>query len=245
MPDFGLAQTPNFANAALAGFQAGKEQRRARDQEAALKGYFSNPEDDVALTNLASANPTLGVPLMEQRRKRKEKQEIGEIAALAQAGDRGAMSELLTRDADIWSKLDTQQKDKMKQATGFLGQAALQISGLREEDRAAAWTSYVQRAEASGLDIPTQYETYSPQALNAVAAEAEVMEKIIKRAEPDWRFSPNGGLVDFNSAESIKGYSDWLSKGGTGEPPSALPPDFDFGGGGPTQPASGGFPSSG
>lgn len=160
-------------------------------------------------------------------------------AAPAQPSIDDLMGQLQTLDYDMWTKIDSRQKDAAKQATAYMSNAVMDVSRLPEEQRAAAWTRYVQQAEAGGMDIPTHLERYSPEALNQAAVEAGTMEKLIKRFEPDWRFSPNGGLVDFSNPESISQYRDWMGGQSPGQTP-APPPGFVIDGG-PTPTASGGF----
>jgi hypothetical protein len=160
-------------------------------------------------------------------------------AAPAQPSMEDMMGQLAGLDFDTWSKIDSRQKEQAKQATQYLGNAVMDVSRLPEQDRPAAWARYVQQAEARGMDIPAHLERYSPDALNQAAAEAGTMEKLIKRFEPEWRFSPNGGLVDFNNPQSIEQYGQWMSGQGPGQTP-APPPGFVIDGG-PTPAASGSF----
>lgn len=161
-------------------------------------------------------------------------------AAPAQPSFEDNMARLAELDFDAWSKLDSRVKEQAKQATSYMSQAVMDVANIQDEaERARRWAGYVQQAEANGMDIPTHLERYSPEALRQAAAEAGAMEKLIKGAEPEWRFSPNGGLVDFNNPESIAQYREWMNGQGPQQPP-APPPGFVIDGG-PTPPASGGF----
>lgn len=236
--NWGLNAPVDVGGMVQQGIQAG-QQIRARN---ALSDYAQNPTPQT-LNALAPGNPEFVLRERERQAQAQQQAQQRQITGRAAMGDQDAMAQLAGLDIDTWAKLDGRTREKVKQATGFMGQAILQISQVPEAQRAQAWATYVQQAEASGLDIPTQYERYSPEALNAAAAESGMMEKLIKQFEPDWRFSPNGGLVNFEDPNSIRGYSEWMAKGGPGavSPPATLPPDFDFGAGGPTQPASATF----
>lgn len=239
--NWGLGAPVDVGGMVQAGFERGNQIREQREQKNALATYAQNPTPQT-LNALAPYDPKFVIGERERLNQMEQARQQRELTGRAAMGDADAMGQLAGIDIDTWAKLDGRVRDRVKQATGFMGQAVLQVSRLPEEQRAQAWTNYVQQAEASGMDIPTQYERYSPEALNAAAAEAGTMEKLIKQFEPDWRFSPNGGLVNFSDPNSIKGYGDWMASGGPGAtaPPATLAPDF-FDNGGPTQPASGGF----
>ncbi|MBI0477505.1 hypothetical protein D9601_19400 [Sphingomonas sp. MA1305] len=57
MPDFGLLQMPNFAQAALGGYQAGVGIGTARRREAVLGKLASSPDDPALTGQLASVDP--------------------------------------------------------------------------------------------------------------------------------------------------------------------------------------------
>lgn len=241
--NWGMAQSPNYLNNALAAFQQGMGMGREMAREKAVAAYVANPDDANALAGIAKYEPRLALQHREQQQQREQQAQMVDLTKRAASGDTAALTELAGRNPDLWMKLDDRTKDQVKRATSFMGQAAMAISQIPEEQRAAAWAQYVQQAESTGMDIPTHYETYTRQALNGVIAEVGAMEKLIKQGEPDWRFSPNGGLVDFNNPQSIQQYGDWMRGQGPGQtatPPP--PPGFVVDGqGGPTPSASGSF----
>jgi hypothetical protein len=241
--NWNLAAPVDVGGAFQTGFQHGQDMRQQADSKNALAAFGANPSMQTA-NALMPVDPRLGMQARAQVAEQEATQRKQAVMQRVAQGDHSALTELAGLDPEMWSRLDGQHREKIKQATGFMGQAVLQVSRLPEEQRAQAWASYVQQAEAGGMDIPTQFERYSPEAMNAAAAEAGTMEKLIKQFEPDWHFSPNGGLVNFADPKSIQGYGQWMSKGAQGgaTPPATLAPDFDFGAGGPTQPASGTFP---
>lgn len=249
----------NAGNALLQGFEVGRQMRKEADTQSALGAYAQAPSMETA-NALIAVDPQLGMKARAQQQEMEQTAQLRNVTGAAVRGDPGAMDQLAGIDIDTWSKIDARRREQVKRATGFMGQAVMEVSRQpTEEAKAAMWAQFVQQAEASGMDIPTQYERYSPQALNAAAAEAGTMEKLIKSVEPDWRFSPNGGLVDFNNPESISQYGQWMAKGGpgavSGPQPGAVEGGYRFRGGdpgdpaswepvnagGPTQPASGGF----
>lgn len=243
--NWGLAQPVDVGGAFQQGWERGKQQRRETDTRNALASYAKNPNMDTA-NALIPYDPKLGMELKQQQVEAEKAARVRDLRMRAAQGDHSALTELAGDDPQMWSKIGDQQLEMAKRATAFMGQAVLQIANIPEAQRATAWEQYVRQAEASGMDIPQQYERYSPQALDAAAAEAGAMEKLIKQRDPSWHFSPNGGLVDFNNPQSIQKYSDWMAKGAPGGvapqagtiPP---PPEGFVIDGGPTQPASGSF----
>lgn len=81
MPDFGLLQMPNFAQAALGGYQAGQAIGRQRRTDAALQGFdFKRPETALPILQ---ADPALGSALLSASGKMAE-QEREAAARVAQ-----------------------------------------------------------------------------------------------------------------------------------------------------------------
>jgi hypothetical protein len=83
------------------------------EREGALQGYLANPEDSVALTRLTAADPELGFPLMKDRRAEAQRQQIGQLAAAAAAGDHQAALKLYELDPDLANRFDTQHTKKI------------------------------------------------------------------------------------------------------------------------------------
>jgi hypothetical protein len=251
--NWGMARPVDAGNALLQGFQQGQAMRREADTQSALGAYASNPSMETA-NALIGVDPRLGMQARTQQIGMDQAAQLRSTTAAAVRGEPGAMDQLAGLDIDTWAKLDGRTKEKVKQATGFMGQAIMQISQVPEAQRAQAWATYVQQAEASGLDIPTQYERYSPEAMNAAAAEAGTMEKLLDQAEPDWRVVPQGGYIENVNPLSR---STPIATGPTSAAPQpgAVEGGYRFRGGdpgdpaswepvatgGPTQPASGGF----
>lgn len=238
--NWSLAQPVNVGNALLAGVEQGRAMRKEADTQSALSAYATNPNIQSA-NALIAVDPRLGMQARTQQIEMDKTAQMQAVTGKAVQGDPTAKAQLAGLNPEMWMKLDDRTREKAKQATAVMGQAVLDVSRLPEEQRPLAWASYVQHAEASGFDIPTQYERYSPEALSAAAAEAGTMEKLIKQVEPEWRFSPNGGLVDFNNPQSIEQYGQWMSGRGPGAATVPSPPPGFVIDGGPTPSASGDF----
>lgn len=229
-------------NNALAMFQQGAAMGadlRARQKESAtenaLAAYATNPNDPAALQGVIKADARIGLQLQGQQAQRQALEKQADLRRRAASGDQQAMSELFAVDLDAWGKLDTTRKESVKQAASIMGNAVQSVASLPEEQRAAAWAAHVRQAEASGLDIPTEMETYSPQALQSAAVRFEVVDKFLKLAEPDWRVVPQGGYLENVNPRSR---STPIQSGPQSAPPP--PPGFQIDGqGGPASaPAS-------
>lgn len=237
--NWGLGVAPDVGGAFTQGFQNGQAARRENDTRNALAAYAQSPDMQTA-NALIAVDPRLGMQARQQQMEIDKQRQMQELTARAVKGDHTALEGLAGLDPNLYMKLDDRTRERVKMATAFIGNAVQDVTRLPEEQRAAAWASYVQRAEASGLDIPTQYERYSPEALNAAAAEAGVTEKIIKAHEPQWMAVPQGGYLEnvnqYSRSTPLQASPAQQAPGGI----PALPPGFELEGG-PTQPASAGF----
>ena len=230
-------------NNPLAMFQQGaamgselKQRQRERETDNALMNYAANPSAE-SVMGIVKANPRLGIQFQQQEKARSQQANVAELRRRAAAGDESAMSDLFATDIDAWSKLDGANKEAVKRAHSFMGEAVQGVGSLPEAQRPAAWANYVRQAEAMGMDIPAELEAYSPEALNGAAVRFGVVDKFLKLAEPDWRVVPQGGYLENVNPRSR---STPLQ---SGPPQQAAPPPpqgfvID---GGPTPTASGSF----
>lgn len=260
MPDFSLLQTPNFAAAALSGFQAGQAQRRDADRQGALRSYLENPEDEVAITNLAANSPELGMPLMQQRQKRAREAEIGDLAYRAQQGDMEAAHQLWQLDPDLGSKLSDDHRKLIDTGTKAIGNAAYRIALLPEDQRAAAWDQAVEALSPQFPNLAQYKGQYSDANLNSILDQTGMTDKLIDARQPKYQVGPPGGMLmqtnplagSVGAARAQPGGGD--QSGGVPAPKSrteyeSLPPGTQYMApdgtlkvkGGPTPSASGGF----
>ncbi len=192
--NWGLAAPVDVGGALTNGFQRGQAMRQEYDTKAALAAYGTNPSEQTAGA-LLRVDPRLGMQALTQERGKAQQLRQQQITSQAVTGDPAAKAQLAGLNPELWMKLDDRTKEQVKKSTEFMGNAAYDVSRAPPEQRAQMWHSYVQRAEASGMDIPTQYETYSPEALNAVVAEVGKMENFIKFNEPEYKVIPQGGYA--------------------------------------------------
>lgn len=231
--NWGLAQPVNTFGQALQGFERGMAMGAQQKQKNALMQYAQNPTMEAAAQ---TGDPRLVMQFREDQSRAAQQARRSDVTRRAAGGDAAAMDELAGIDLDSWSKLDGRVKEQTKQATAFMGQAIMDISRLPEQARPAAWASYVQRAEASGMDIPTQYEAYSPEALNAAAAETGMMEKLIKQFEPDYRVIPEGGYLENVNQRSRATPLQTGPQQAPGPVPGTVVDGYRFKGGNPNDP---------
>jgi len=218
--DWSLANPINAGEMFAAGLERGTQQREQREQKSALSAYAVDPSKQ-NLNALAPYNPQFVMQQRQAQEKRALETQQQGIRAAAIGGDSNAMKQLGGFDTDTWMKLDEHTREKAKQTTAMLGQTLWQIGQLPEEQKAAAWAQSVQQFEASGQDIPPQYEQYSPQAFNALLAETEQTKAYIQAQEPHWVPTANGGLVNTKDPASIAAYQ--ASMGGGGQPAAQAP----------------------
>jgi hypothetical protein len=171
-------------------------------ESAAVRARFPNaPEyaDDsrsVAFQVIARKNPALAATLQNQEREARNRAQVAQLGQAAMNGNNQALGQLFSLDPDLWKRLDDRQRAGVKEATSFMAQSSMAIGRLPEAQRAQAWATSVQQAEAGGIDIPAYMERYSPDVLNAALARAEMTEKYIKQFEPDFRVIPQGGYLE-------------------------------------------------
>lgn len=216
MPDFSLLSTPNFTQAALSGLQFGQEQRQRRDQDAALKGYLANPQDRGAVTTLAAANPSLGLPIMRQQQQSEQQAAIGALAERAAAGDHAAAAELWSKDPDLASKFDTRHQAMIEQGTKAVGNAALRLSILDDADIPAAAD---QAIDALAQDFPElarwKGKVRTRADVERILDQTGMTEKSMEMRAPKYGVVPaGGGLRNLNP--NSPGFE-------AGDPPAAAP----------------------
>lgn len=177
---------------ALAAFEQGRAVRNQERGQNALLAIAKNPNDPQAMADLEQYAPDKAAGMYQQQNQARAQQDM---IGKAMQGDPQANAQLMTQFPELWSKMDGVTKDKVKKANDFMGQALFQIQRTSPDQQAVMWDNYVRQAEASGIDIPTQYERYSPEAMQALAAEAGLTSKLIEAVEPKTIAVPAGGTI--------------------------------------------------
>lgn len=203
--NWGLGAPVNVGGMFQQGFEHGQQQAKERQTDQALTAFAKNPNDAGAVNALMRVNPRMGYQLYQDQQKTQKQDRVKQLAMRAAQGDHSVMPELLTEAPELWTKIDAQTQEKVKQATSFMANAGMQIGQMPEGERPAAWAQYVQQAEAGGLDIPTQYEKYSPQAFNAAMADAGKMAAWMDSQKIEWKSVPLGAtFVPTNAATGAR-----------------------------------------
>lgn len=185
------------------GFERGQARRREADTRNALTAYAQNPDDPQAFNVLAQNAPEFAI----QERQRRDAQQQRELEQqLAQ--------------------MDEQQAAATKRRVSFLGQAALAVKNLPPEQQAQAWRNYAMRGEQMGLEGLAQYaDAYSPQALDALLADAGMIEKALDAQRVKYQVIPQGGYL-----QGFDNMGRPLDNGASGNIPPP-PPGFQIEGG--------------
>lgn len=182
-----LMQAPDIGQAVQQGIQMGAQMRRQQTVGNALAAYAKNPDDPTAVNALIQAEPRLGMQIKQQQIEQQRVQRIGQVQQRAAQGDPAALAELSGLDFDAWSKLDTKSQAKFKQQTDYIGEAALAISQLPEDQRPGAWESYIENGVRQGMEGLAQYKgKYSPETLNGALASAGKIKQFLDTQKIDW-----------------------------------------------------------
>jgi hypothetical protein len=189
---------PNPAAPALAfqhGMRQGTAEREEREVKGALSAYAMNPDDPAVFETLARVRPEMAISIREDQTKRQQAAQVAELTRRAAAGDPDALRELAPIDLDAWAKLDARQREHIKRGVDYVGQAALAISKLPPDQRAAAWDEYAQRGVEQGFtELADEVGGYSEEALQSALAEAGLVRQAIEMAEPqEFNVGPGEG----------------------------------------------------
>jgi len=228
--------------------QAFTQGLRSGATNGALNALIANPNDPNIARRLAAFNPEDALKIQGQQQNALAAQNERDVRMRAAQGDPQARTELAGIDWDAWSKLDEGVRKQAEQAVDFIGQAALDIDSLPEEQRAARWSQYVRQAEARGMDIPTEYEVYSPGVLAAALAESKQIKEALAGREPKYitpaadedlvNVRDPAAIAAFQASRAARAAAEQAQ--GAAPPP---PPGFQLDGG-PTPTASGNFPGN-
>lgn len=101
------------------------------------------------------------------------------------------------------------QADFTKSQNDYLGNAALRISALPEEQRAAAWDSAIKEGERQGYAGLSQAAgSYSPDTLNGALARASMTKDALSAGKPDYQVVPEGGsLVNMRDPKALSEFA--------------------------------------
>ncbi|MBP9755747.1 MAG: hypothetical protein KBD40_12175 [Phenylobacterium sp.] len=116
--DWSLNRVPDFANAAMTGYNQGREQRQERTRNAALAQYAANPEGD--LSGIIAADPALAIQLQAARRQQ------------------------AAQDATLARQTETDTRERLARQQAATGQIFISLRNVAEGDRQAALVQMIQ-----------------------------------------------------------------------------------------------------
>jgi hypothetical protein len=181
---FDMLQQADPGQAFMQGYQGATQLRQQIQAQNALARYAQNPDDEGALSALTIANPQLGLGL--RREARQEAYQNRYLDQQAQAAQAKA------------------QADQLEAAKKAVGQAALGITRLPAEQRAAAFDAQIDQLAQTFPGLAQYKGRYSPQLLDAALAEAGLMDKAIDLTSPKYQaIVPGGQLQNTNPYANV------------------------------------------
>lgn len=215
----------NIAAMTQQGFQQGQALRKDAETKKAIGVLAMDPTNQQATQDLIKWNPEVGYKVAQDQRASIQQMGQQDILRRAYMGDKEAMAQAFGFDPDLVMKLDDNTKAQIKQSVDFITNAALEIDRKPEDQRAAAWSNYVRIAEQRGMDIPTEYEQYSPEVLQAAIAEAGVMSKLLEGREPKYMTpASDQDLVNVRDPEAVAAFYERRRQRAAQQEPSNGPP---------------------
>ena len=164
-----------------------------------MSALAANPGDTRAMGALASYAPDMAFAMQDRQRQ----QQAGVLAPLAVGGDKAAMQQLYAADPDLASKLDDRQRKMFDLGMDALGNAAVEIALLPDQQRPDAWNTYIERLSPMFPDITRYKDQYSPASLNALLVQTGKAEKVREAREPKYMSVGEGGLVNVRDPAAL------------------------------------------
>lgn len=198
MVNWSIAQQPSaFDRAFQGGFQQGEYIRQRQEQTAqrnALAGYATNPNEQT-FNALAQAAPEYAIQVRGQRDQQAQEARAQQMRQQAAQGDPQALAELAGVDLNAWRGLNSDQQRRLGETATVLGNVAMQIGTLPEEQRAAAWDAQVDQLSQRFPEIASERGQYSPENLAATINEAGMFQQFYQSQQPDYMAIPEGGTL--------------------------------------------------
>lgn len=182
-PNWGMLQPVDVG----AKIQEGYQQGRQIGAQNAMSQYAANPDSPEAMNALAKFAPQYAIQVRQQRQQQEAAAREADIKRRAASGDPAAVAELAGVDWGAWQSLDVAKKKQVEGETKFIGEAALRISQMPQEQQPQAWDAYIQQGVQLGYGgLQEHLGKYSPEGLNAALANAGKMEKLFELERPQY-----------------------------------------------------------
>lgn len=226
--NWGLAYQPNsFQNALAQGLQFGqhiRQRNEEKERQNALDAYVANPTREAAI-GLAQYDAGLAMGEVNRFDQREQAAQRADIQRRAAGGDPAAMAELAGIDLDAWRGLNGDQQKAAAEQMDAMGQAALYVSSLPEEQRAIAWDQQVDQLSRQFPDIAQYRGRYSPEALQGAIASSGSFMDFYRMQQPNYMAIPQGGtLVDTRNPAAVAQFGRQSGQqGGQNNIPSGSP----------------------
>jgi hypothetical protein len=176
---FDMLQQSDPAATFMQGFQNARAFRQQMATDNALAAFAQNPDDPQALAALTAANPQVGLGF-----RREQRQEQFQNRAL---------------EAQQQEAQARQQQQMVEEGRKVVGQAALGILRLPEQQRAQAFDQQIDVLSQQFPGLAQYRGRYSPQLLDAVLAQSGLMKEGIDLTSPKYQaIVPGGQLQNTN-----------------------------------------------
>ena len=210
--DWNLAQRPGgFENALAQGLQFGSqlaERRQQEEQRNALSAYAIDPNNEKNFNMLAMHAPEYALQVRGQRDAAAREAETRRLTMEGAQGNEDAILQLWGVNPDEAARLDTRARARATEGFNFIGQAALDIDRLPEEQRPAAWDAAIDQGVQMGYGGLSQYRgQYSPQSLQGVVARAGQMAPLLSGRDPHYvPLNEGATLVDTRNPQAVQAF---------------------------------------
>lgn len=215
-------------NIPLRAFDNQFDPAKAQAQALSLKSMM----DDSAYKAETIANSREDRKLAAQKRTT-----LASLLPKATQGDRSAIDALAGVDVELFAKMDTRQREQVKERADFLGNAAMLISREPDQARAAAaWDAAIEAGLQRGYTDLAEYRgRYNPQALPGLIATSGAVKTYLDQQnnDRDFGFKTTTDARDFafNAGkardESARGWASvQTARYNATKPPQVKPPSL-------------------
>lgn len=228
------------------------------DASIPLKGLLINRNDELQ----KQQQMEMGNFRMQQARQEQAQQSrLADLLPKAAAGDQQAMNQVAAIDTGLWSRLNSQQSEALKQNRERVLLGAKIVREINPQDE-GSWQVARQAAQRAGVDISDVPANFDPNYVRSLISVADAMEKdaaptsmqrnyeFLKGQNPQLadRYlqgqAEGDPIVQRNEDGTMTVYPRSMINGGGQPAPPPPPPGFvvDGQGGQPGQSSAGGFP---